>query len=273
MPAWSVTATPELAATQSMRVAEPPAELSLPPLALPPEKGGAAPPPPKSEELDSLVSRSRPVRERRPSTSTDEPASVLKTLLLTAAIVVAVIGGYAVFKPKRVTKVVPPVVLAADAAVVVDAAVAVRPVQDASVPDVVFRPRPPAEPDAGAVAPARPTAGQVTISSTPPGAMLYLDDRPIGHAPSVIELSPGPPHTLTATLDGFAETKITIWPKAGGQEVLVVMSARTPQQQQQQPTGRPGEPGTIKVVVNPIGALVHVDGKPVGNAPCARSAA
>lgn len=70
--------------------------------------------------------------------------------------------------------------------------------------------------------------GQVTVASTPPGAIVRVDGEERGPSPQVLELSPGE-HAVVVTKDGFIEQRqvVTVEPRSE-QQLELSLEARAP---------------------------------------------
>lgn len=92
-----------------------------------------------------------------------------------------------------------------------------------------------------------PADGLATVSSSPAGATVTVNNEYKGRTPVELELEPDKTHTIGLILDGYhsEERKLTL---AAGQEETVDIALRA-------------NTGTIKVSVSPAGASLYVDGK------------
>jgi formylglycine-generating enzyme required for sulfatase activity len=118
---------------------------------------------------------------------------------------------------------------------------------------------PPAPAGAGAppVAPPPQVAtiprGGVSIESTPPGATVYLDARPIGKTPLTLpSVDPGR-HQLVMVLDGYATLVEDVDVVAGRPLRLAKTLAE--------------QAGALEVLTKPAGVKIEVDGVPMGTSP------
>ncbi len=91
-----------------------------------------------------------------------------------------------------------------------------------------------------------PLRHSVTVESSPPGAELSFDGRPVGFAPRRAWLSPGTRIEVRAELDGHHDTTETL--RFGGPSVVELRLA-------------PHEPGMVSFRFFPSDAVVKIDGR------------
>ncbi len=98
---------------------------------------------------------------------------------------------------------------------------------------------------------------QVSVTSSPPGAIIFVDDKSkgaMGAAPVEFKLLPGS-YTIIAELDGHETAKRTIQLREGSAAQVNVRLIPS------------GQVGSVLVIVSEKGASVAVDGRTVGRAP------
>jgi sulfur carrier protein ThiS len=91
------------------------------------------------------------------------------------------------------------------------------------------------------------------IRSTPPGAALSIDGKPIGKAPATQQITPGK-HLVEAALGGFKAASLPIDAKPGETMPVNIELAALP-------------PPTLGIATVPAGAALFLDGKAIGKAP------
>ncbi len=96
-----------------------------------------------------------------------------------------------------------------------------------------------------------PTASRTSFSTTPAGAELEVDGRPVGPAPATVTLQIGQSHTVIARLDGHAPTRSVVRVAHETDSVALVL----------QPSA------VVEIDTRPSGAQVKVGGKPMGTTP------
>jgi serine/threonine-protein kinase len=124
------------------------------------------------------------------------------------------------------------------------------------------------EPAARRAADAPAASGRLVIRSTPAGARVTVDGRDAGTTPSTVrELARGP-HNVRVAADGFTteERRIVLTEDRMSQAMRFELARRPPPgSAPPQPAG----PGSLMVESRPSGAMVLVDGKPIGTTPLA----
>ncbi|MFW5921477.1 MAG: PEGA domain-containing protein, partial [Polyangiales bacterium] len=101
-----------------------------------------------------------------------------------------------------------------------------------------------------------PDTGSILVAGDVTGAAVYLDGDPEGVTPAVIEDVPAGEHEVEIRPDGMDphSEKVTV---RAGERVSVTPTLRE----------EPEETGSIRVVTQPSGATVTVDGEAVGESP------
>ena len=66
-----------------------------------------------------------------------------------------------------------------------------------------------------------PPSGRLVVTSTPPGASLFLDGVPRGVTPATLEGVPEGPHTVLLRLDGFLESRVETVVESGSVPTVV----------------------------------------------------
>ncbi len=110
--------------------------------------------------------------------------------------------------------------------------------------------------------PLRPVVGILDVDTDPPGALVRLDEdsaRPLGRTPARLEVPPGR-HVLILTRKGYSRAvhRVTVTEKVP-RHVRVSLRALPP------PTG------SLHIQSNVLGAVVELDGRPVGMTPFLRN--
>jgi hypothetical protein len=99
-----------------------------------------------------------------------------------------------------------------------------------------------------------PETGEILVSG-PPGAPVFVDGRPVGSTPMVVEGVTAGPHTVEIRPPGqqvFSQS-VTVLP---GQRATVAMTS--------------AGGGTLRVIATAPGAIISVDGEVVGPSPAVR---
>ncbi len=99
-----------------------------------------------------------------------------------------------------------------------------------------------------------PETGEILVSG-PPGAPVFVDGRPVGSTPMVVEGVTAGPHTVEIRppgQSGFAQN-VTVLP---GQRAIVAMTSAAG--------------GTLRVIANAPGTVISIDGEVVGPSPAVR---
>lgn len=99
---------------------------------------------------------------------------------------------------------------------------------------------------------------KLDIRTTPPGAAISIDGKPIGKAPATEQIAAGG-HLIAAALDGFEAASRPVNPKPG--ETLPVsleLTAIAPP---------PAAAASLAVTTTPPGAAILLDGREIGRAP------
>lgn len=92
-----------------------------------------------------------------------------------------------------------------------------------------------------------PAAGLVTLTTTPLGAAVMVDNQYRGRSPLELELQPDQSHTLSLFLDGYHHQERTLALAAGEeQQIEIQLTANT---------------GTLAISTSPAGAHIYIDGK------------
>jgi len=106
-------------------------------------------------------------------------------------------------------------------------------------------------------------ATTLSITSNPPGAIVYIDNIVKGRTPLTLTDTTIGDHRLTMTLDGYEEyTRDIIVESATPLSIAVVFTTIVPQ-----PTTRPPPNGSIAITSIPPGAEVYIDSWQSGIAP------
>ncbi len=101
-----------------------------------------------------------------------------------------------------------------------------------------------------------PPAGSVLVAADVTGAPVFLDGEPRGVTPTVLEDVPEGEHTVEIRPNGMEPFRKTVLVRAG-QRAVVTASLRP----------APAPTGSLRVLTDPPGATVSVDGEPVGASP------
>ena len=114
---------------------------------------------------------------------------------------------------------------------------------------------PPTEGYGPEVAPVPRTAGEgaLIVTTSPPGADIYLDATLVGKTPKTIANVAAGTHQLTLVLDGYTNLNKGVEVRAGGSVVVYEILVR--------------QTGSIEVSSTPAGAGIWMDNKYVGVAP------
>lgn len=106
-------------------------------------------------------------------------------------------------------------------------------------------------------------ATTLSITSNPPGAVVYVDNIVKGRTPLMLTDTPTGDHRITMTLDGYEEyTRNIIVESATPLTIAAVLTRIGPQ-----PTTQPLPNGSIAITSIPSGAEVYIDGWQSGIAP------
>lgn len=104
-----------------------------------------------------------------------------------------------------------------------------------------------------------PQTGSLRVLSTAPGAMITVDGEPVGAAPATRDgLQPGD-HIVEVTAAGYNRSQQTVSITAGQQRVISVELSAVA-----------ASSGSVRVIGGPRGAVVTVDGEPIGELPALR---
>jgi serine/threonine protein kinase len=102
---------------------------------------------------------------------------------------------------------------------------------------------------------AAPTTGTLTITSTPSGALVYLDGSFIGTTPIVNRtVSPGK-STVRLTLADYTDSNSSVTVQAGGAKTLIATLTKV------------STTGTLTITSSPSGARVYLDDTDIGTTP------
>ncbi len=101
------------------------------------------------------------------------------------------------------------------------------------------------------------TTATLTVTSTPPGAQVYLDGTSIGTTPLTKNDVTPSSHTLRLTLTGYDAYIMNITLQAGVPRTVVAFLTKTP-------PAAPTTAATLTVTSEPSGAEVYLDGKDTG---------
>ena len=108
-----------------------------------------------------------------------------------------------------------------------------------------------------------PPATTLSITSNPPGAVIYVDNIVKGRSPLMLTDTPIGDHRITITLDGYEEyTRNIIVESATPLTIAAVLTRIGPQPTTQLPPN-----GSIAITSIPSGAEVYIDGWQSGIAP------
>jgi len=102
--------------------------------------------------------------------------------------------------------------------------------------------------------PLAPTSGTLKATSTPSGAMIYVDGTIYGTTPHSVTLSPGT-HSVQLTYNGYQPWSNTVTIQSGS--TTTISPVLTPAQTQ----------GTVSFISNPSGAHITFDGGYIGFTP------
>jgi hypothetical protein len=113
-------------------------------------------------------------------------------------------------------------------------------------------------------------SGRILVRSTPAGARVLVDGRPVGETPvTLYELAHGS-HTVRVTHDGYftAERRVSLSASQPAQSLIIELRRAAAE------TASPSTPATVgrfagalMVDSRPAGASVYLDGKQVGTTP------
>jgi hypothetical protein len=125
--------------------------------------------------------------------------------------------------------------------------------------------------------------GSITVTSSPPGADIYIDNVYKGLSPAVFGDVPNGNHVVLAKLDGYKDLSKSVMVTANNQTVHAALSQgtmaiTTTSSPGQTPTAGAGSPipttsaqapgyGSLSITTTPAGALVYVDGTMMGVTP------
>jgi hypothetical protein len=128
-----------------------------------------------------------------------------------------------------------------------------------------------------------PAFGSIAVTSTPPGANVYLDNAYKGFTPLTLESVPNGNHVVVLRSDGYDESSQTVMVMGNLQPVSAALNSRATQMPTAATTAgvtgtatvKPGqtvfipEPqsGSLSVTTSPPGALVYIDGVMKGVSP------
>jgi hypothetical protein len=99
-----------------------------------------------------------------------------------------------------------------------------------------------------------PKAGSILVAGSRPGATVFLDGQPKGVTPTVLEDVPVGDHVIEVRSDGVPPHQETVRIEAGKRVVV-------------SPQFKVDKGGSIRVITQPTGATILVNGEPVGQAP------
>ncbi|MDP3565458.1 MAG: PEGA domain-containing protein [Methanoregula sp.] len=128
-----------------------------------------------------------------------------------------------------------------------------------------------------------PAFGSIAVTSTPPGANVYLDNAYRGFTPLTLDAIPNGNHAVILRFDGYDEYSRTVEVRGDLQPVSAALNTRATQIATAATTAgvtgtatvKPGQTvlvpgpqsGSLSVTTSPPGALVYVDGVMKGVSP------
>ena len=131
--------------------------------------------------------------------------------------------------------------------------------------------------------PPTPAFGSIAVTSTPPGANIYLDNTYKGFTPLTLDAVSNGNHVVIIRLDGYEETSRTVVVMGNLQPVSAALNpqptriptAAATVQATGTATVKPGQTaavpvpasGSLSVTTSPSGALVYIDGEMKGVTP------
>jgi PKD repeat protein len=108
-----------------------------------------------------------------------------------------------------------------------------------------------------------PPATTLTVTSTPPGAVLFIDNITKGITPLTVTDTASGYHRILLTMAGYEDyTRNTYLEAATPSTIAAVLNKRIPE-----PTIPPPLNGSIAITSIPSGAVVNIDGIQRGSAP------
>jgi|GEM_PF-6396602 len=129
----------------------------------------------------------------------------------------------------------------------------------------------------------KPTFGAIKIYTTPSGASILFDGIPVGNSPLTLQDIPKGTHTIQATQKGYKEASqtVTVYPNQTTQVSLTLTAFAPPTSPPQKPPvvivqppkPPPPPPPTpireayLRVISEPDGALIYVNGNVKGRTP------
>lgn len=131
--------------------------------------------------------------------------------------------------------------------------------------------------------PPTPAYGSITVTSSPSGADIYIDNVYKGLSPATFTAIPNGNHVVLMRLDGFQDIIKSVTVKGDDQTVYGTLTQKgaapvSTSSPAQAPTTAPGSPtpnlpgqvpayGSLSITTSPPGALVYVDGTMMGVTP------
>ena len=128
-----------------------------------------------------------------------------------------------------------------------------------------------------------PAYGSITVTSSPSGADIYIDNVYKGLSPAVFDAVPNGNHVVLIKLDGYQDLTKSVTVTADNQTVHADFNQQTAALQTtsspgQTPIAGTGSPtptasaqapgyGSLSITTTPAGALVYVDGTMMGVTP------
>jgi hypothetical protein len=123
--------------------------------------------------------------------------------------------------------------------------------------------------------------GSITVTSSPPGADIYIDNVYKGLSPAVFGAVPNGNHIILIKLDGYPDLTKSVTVMADNQTIsgalyqektaTTTLPGQTPIAGTGSPTLTPSAQtrgyGSLSITTNPAGALVYVDGSMMGVTP------
>jgi hypothetical protein len=125
--------------------------------------------------------------------------------------------------------------------------------------------------------------GSITVTSSPSGADIYIDNVYKGLSPAVFDTVPNGNHVVLVKLDGYQDLSKSVTVTANNQTVHAALSQKTaatpttssPGQTSTAGAGSPAPTasaqapgyGSLSITTTPAGALVYVDGAMMGVTP------
>jgi hypothetical protein len=125
--------------------------------------------------------------------------------------------------------------------------------------------------------------GSITVTSSPSGADIYIDNVYKGLSPAVFDAIPNGNHLVLVKLDGYQDLSKSVTVTANNQTVHATLyqgttATTTTSSPGQTPTAGAGSPtpaasaqapgyGSLSITTTPAGALVYVDGVMMGVTP------